>query len=102
HSDVLTSKGGGAVVELEERYAISDQPGKLRLGVFGNQGNTANYREALAVVAADPSLDINATTASIRHTQPKYGFYANMEQAITKDIAIFARPTCTDGHTRSL
>src|ERR1700731_4583882 len=55
NSDVLTSKGGGAVVELEERYAISDQPGKLRLAIFGNQGNTANYSEALAIVAADPS-----------------------------------------------
>jgi high affinity Mn2+ porin len=102
NSDVLTSKGGGAVVELEERYAISDQPGKLRLGVFGNQGNTANYREALAIVAADPSLDINATTASIRHTQPKHGFYANMEQAITKDIGIFARASWNDGQTEIL
>jgi high affinity Mn2+ porin len=102
NSDVLTSKGGGAVVELEERYAISDQPGKLRLGVFGNQGNTANYREALAIVAADPSLDINATAASIRHIQPKYGFYANMEQAITKDIGIFARASWNDGQTEIL
>src|SRR6202163_3098408 len=102
NSDVLTSKGGGAVVELEERYAISDQPGKLRLGVFGNQGNTANYREALAIVAADPTLDINATTASIRHTLPKYGFYANMEQAITQDIGIFARATWNDGQTEIL
>src|ERR1700737_2717360 len=100
--DVLTFKGGGAVVELEERYAISDQPGKLRLGVFGNQGNTASYREALALVAADPSLDINATTASIRHTLPKYGFYANMEQAITRDIGIFARASWNDGQTEIL
>ena len=102
NSDVLTSKGGGAVVELEERYAISDRPGKLRLGVFGNQGNTANYSEALALVAADPSLDINATTASIRHIQLKYGFYANMEQAITKDIGIFARASWNDGQTETL
>ena len=102
NSDVLTSKGGGAVVELEERYAISDQPGKLRLGVFGNQGNTASYREALAIVASDPSLDINATTASIRHTLPKYGFYANMEQAITRDIGIFARASWNDGQTEIL
>jgi high affinity Mn2+ porin len=102
NSDVLTSKGGGAVIELEERYAISDQPGKLRLGIFGNQSNTANYREALAIVASDPSLDINATTASIRHIQPKYGFYANMEQAITKDIGIFARASWNDGQTEIL
>ncbi|SHL68039.1 carbohydrate porin [Bradyrhizobium lablabi] len=102
NSDVLTSRGGGAVVELEERYAIQDQPGKLRLGVFGNQGNTASYRDALAIVAADPSLDINATTAGIRHTLPKYGFYANMEQAITQDVGIFARASWNDGQTEIL
>src|ERR1700726_3593967 len=102
NSDVLTSRGGGAVVELEERYAISDQSGKLRLGVFGNQGHTASYREALAIVASDPSLDINAVTGSLRHTQPKYGFYANMEQAITQDIGIFARASWNDGQTEIL
>ena len=102
NSDVLTSKGVGTVVELEERYAISDQPGKLRLGVFGNQGNTANYRQALDIVAADSSLDINAVTASIRHTLPKYGVYANMEQAITQDVGIFARASWNDGQNEIL
>ena len=89
-------------MELVERYAISDQPGKLRLGAFGNQGHTASYREPLAIVASDPSLDINTATASIRHTLPKYGFYANMEQAITKDIGIFARASWNDGQTEIL
>jgi high affinity Mn2+ porin len=102
NSDVLTTKGGGAIVELEERYAISDQPGKLRLGVFGNQGNTANYRQALATVAADPTLDINAVTASIRHTLPKYGLYANIEQQIVKDVGLFARASWNDGQNEIL
>jgi high affinity Mn2+ porin len=102
NSDILISKGGGAVVELEERYSILEQGGKLRLGLFGNQGNTASYREALALVASDPSLDINTTTVSIRQTLPKYGFYANMEQAVTKDIGIFARASWNDGQTEIL
>jgi high affinity Mn2+ porin len=102
NSDVLTYKGGGAVVELEERYAISDQPGKLRLGVFGNQGNTANYRQALAMVAADPTLDINATAEGIRRTRPKYGFYANLEQQIAKDVGLFARASWNDGQNEIL
>jgi|SRR6266404_133647 len=102
NSDVLTSKSGGAVVELEERYAIFDLPGKLRLGIFGNQGKTASYRQALAIVAADPSLDINATAASIRHTLPKYGFYANMEQAIANGVGIFARASWNDGQNEIL
>jgi high affinity Mn2+ porin len=101
-SDVLTYKGGGAVVELEERYTITDQPGKLRLGAFGNQGNTASYRQALAMVAADPTLDINVATASIRHTLPKYGFYANVEQQIAKDVGLFARASWNDGQNEIL
>ncbi len=102
NSDVLTYKGGGAIIELEERYTVFDQPGKFRLGVFGNQGNTASYRQALAMVAADPTLDINVTTASIRHTRPKYGVYANMEQQIAKDIGIFVRASWNDGQNEIL
>ena len=59
NSDVLVFKTGGAVVEFEERHTIFDQPGKFRLGVFANRGNTGNYRDALAITAADPALDIN-------------------------------------------
>ncbi len=97
-----TAKGGGAVVELEERYAPAGQPGKLRLGVFGNQGNSASYRQALAMVAADPALDINAVTASIRHTLPKYGVYANLEQQIAADVGLFARASWNDGQNEIL
>jgi high affinity Mn2+ porin len=102
NSDILTTKGGGAVVELEERYAISGQPGKLRLGVFGNAGHTASYREALAMVAANPALDINVTAVSIRHSLPKYGFYANAEQQIVKDVGLFARASWNDGQNEIL
>ena len=67
NSDILTFKTGGTVVEFEERHSILDQPGKLRLGAFANSGSTGNYRQALAIEGADPTLDINAVMASIRH-----------------------------------
>jgi high affinity Mn2+ porin len=102
NSDVLNTRTGGAVIEFEGRYSIAEQPGKIRLGVFGNQGNTANYRQALAITAADPALDINAVTASIRHTNPKYGFYANLEQQIVKDVGLFARASWNDGQNEIL
>lgn len=102
NSDILNWKTGGAIVELEERYAIFDQPGKLRLGVFGNQGNTASYRDVLAITASDPSLDINDTTANTRRTRSKFGFYANMEQAITRDVGVFARASWNDGRNEIL
>jgi high affinity Mn2+ porin len=102
NSDVLTAKGGGGVIEFEGRYSIAEQPGKLRLGVFENQGNTANYRQALAITAADPALDINAVTASIRHINPKYGVYANLEQQLVKDVGLFARVSWNDGQNEIL
>ena len=102
NSDVLAFKTGGTVVELEERYAVMDHPGKLRLGAFANSGNTGNYRQALAIEAADPALDINAVMASIRHNNPKYGFYVNAEQEIAKDVGLFARASWNDGQNEIL
>lgn len=103
NSDVLTfDNGGGVVVEFEERHTIFDQPGKLRLGAFGNEGNTGNYRQALAIEAADPTLDINDVMASIRHTNPKYGVYANLEQQIATDVGLFTRASWNDGQNEIL
>ena len=67
-----------------------------------NSGNTGNYREALAIVAADPTLDINAVMTGIQHTNLKYGFYANLEQQIAKDVGLFARASWNDGQNQIL
>jgi high affinity Mn2+ porin len=102
NSDILTFKTGGAVVEFEGRYAISDQPGKWRLGVFGNRGDTGNYRDALGIEAMNPALDINVVMAGIRRDNLKYGFYANAEQQIAKDVGLFARASWNDGQSEIL
>ncbi len=102
NSDVLVFKTGGAIVELEERYKIFDQAGKLRLGTFANRGRTGNYNEALAIVAADPTIDINGAMLSTRAQRWKYGFYANLEQAINKEVGAFARASWNDGRNEIL
>jgi len=102
NSDILQFKSGGAVVEFEERHNIFDQPGKVRIGAFGNQGVTGNYRQALAIEALDPAQDINDVMASIRHVNPKYGFYANLEQQLVKDVGLFARASWNDGSNEIL
>ena len=102
NSDVLVFKSGGAVVEFEERHTIFDQPGKLRLGIFGNRGNTGNYRNALGMAAADPTLDINDVIVGIRRENTKYGFYVNAEQQIMKDVGMFARASWNDGRNEIL
>jgi high affinity Mn2+ porin len=102
NSDILTFKTGGVVVEFEERHSIFEQPGKLRLGAFGNQGVTGNYSQALAIEAMNPAQDINDVMASIRHVNPKYGFYANLEQQIVPDVGLFARASWNDGQNEIL
>jgi high affinity Mn2+ porin len=102
NSDVLTFKAGGAVLEFEGRYVVFDQPGKLRLGIFGNRSNTGNYRDALAISAADTTLDINDVMVGIRRDNLKYGFYLNAEQQIAKDVGVFARASWNDGRNEIL
>ena len=102
NSDVLVFKTGGAVLEFEERHTIFEQPGKLRLGVFANRGNTGNYRNALAITAANPTLDINDVIVGIQRDNPKYGFYVNAEQQIMKDVGVFARASWNDGQNQIL
>jgi len=102
NSDVLTFKSGGAVVEFEERHTIFSQPGKLRVGVFANKGNTANYRDVLGISAINPGLDINDIVLGERRERTKYGFYVNAEQQVTTDVGIFARASWNDGQNEIL
>lgn len=102
NSDVLTFKTGGTVVEFEERHSIFDQPGKLRLGAFANSGNSASYREVVALAAANPALDINAITLANQRDRSKYGFYVNLEQQIVNDVGLFARASWNDGQNQIL
>jgi high affinity Mn2+ porin len=61
-----------------------------------------NYWQALAIEAADPTQDIDVVMTSIQHTNPKYGFYANLEQQIAKDVGLFARASWNDGQNQIL
>jgi high affinity Mn2+ porin len=102
NSDVLTYKTVGTVVEFEGRYNIFEQPGKIRLAAFQNQGNTGNYNQALVLEAANPAEDINTIMTGIRHTNLKYGVYANLEQQVTKDVGLFARASWNNGQSEIL
>lgn len=101
-ADVLTFKSGGTVVEFEERHTVFGQPGKARIGVFANRGNTGSYSEAVALAAANPGTDINDIMDSIRRQRPKVGVYGNVEQAVTRDVGVFARASWSDGKNEML
>ncbi|MCK2056645.1 carbohydrate porin [Methylobacterium sp. 37f] len=106
-SDVLDPRvfrRSGTTIEFEERHVLPglDQPGKLRIGFFTNVGNTADFRDVVALTQAGVFGDINDAAAATRAARRKTGFYLNLEQAVTPDLGVFARFSANDGRTESL
>ena len=106
-SDVLDPRvfeRAGAVIEFEERHTLPvlDQPGRLRLGLFSNVGNTANFRQVVALTQTGAFADINTAAAATREPRRKSGAYVNLEQALTADLGLFARASVNDGRNENL
>ncbi|KQQ30675.1 porin [Methylobacterium sp. Leaf123] len=106
-SDVLDPRvfeRAGAVIEFEERHTLPvlDQPGKVRLGLFSNVGNTANFRQVVGLTQAGAFADINTAAAATREPRRKSGAYVNLEQALTAELGLFARASVNDGRNENL
>ncbi len=85
---------GEYIGELELRYSLVSQPGKLRLMAWANRANMGTYAEALAEPITTPNYPDIALTRAVR---TNYGFNANLEQAITSDLGVFARASWSPG-----
>jgi high affinity Mn2+ porin len=84
---------GSYVLELETRYSLFSQPGKLRTIAWFNSAFSGSYRETLN----NPALDLDI--AQTRAGRIKYGYVFNLEQALTDDIGLFGRWSWNDGKT---
>jgi high affinity Mn2+ porin len=85
---------GEYIGELELRYALFSQPGKLRLMAWVNRANMGSYAAALAEPITTPNYpDITL----VRQVRTNYGFDVNLEQAITGDLGVFSRVTWSPG-----
>jgi high affinity Mn2+ porin len=97
--DTQITKHGGYISELELRYSMFSQPGKLRLMTWANVGNAGSYSEALAEPLDTPNYpDITLT----RNTRTSYGFVVNVEQAVTDQLGLFSRTSWNPGQTEIL
>jgi len=85
----------GQVVEYEQRYAINEHVGKIRLLAFLNRAHMGSYREALELSPINPDVKLT------RAYRSKYGFGLNWEQEITKDLGVFGRLGWDDGRTEA-
>jgi high affinity Mn2+ porin len=85
---------GEYISELELRYSLVSQPGKLRLMVLANRANMGSYASALAQPITTPSYpDITL----VRQVRTNYGFAVNLEQAITSELGVFSRASWSPG-----
>lgn len=80
--------------ELERRFAIAGRAGAARLTVFRNRGRFSRFDDAVALAAAtgqpvDPALT--------RRRMTRMGVHANLEQAVTDTLGLFARAGVADG-----
>lgn len=80
--------------ELEHRHTIAGRPGAVRLTVFRNRGQFSRFDDAIALAAQtgqpiDPALT--------RRRMSRLGVHANIEQAVTDTLGVFARVGVADG-----
>jgi high affinity Mn2+ porin len=84
---------GTYVLELETRYSLFSQPGKLRTIAWLNSAFSGSYRETLN----NPALDLDI--AQTRRGRIKYGYIFSLEQALTDQVGLFGRWSWNDGKT---
>jgi high affinity Mn2+ porin len=91
--DTRVFQRGQYVVELETRYQLFSQPGKLRTIAWLTSANSGSYRDTLN----NPAFNLDI--AQTRMGRIKYGYVINLEQAVTDDIGLFGRWSWNDGKT---
>jgi len=90
---------GQFVAELEERHALWDQPGKLKLLYWLTHGNLGTYLDAIALGEA---IGTTPSTGDVRRFRTKDGFGLNFEQQVAPDFGVFARASISQGNVEEV
>jgi high affinity Mn2+ porin len=81
--------------EIERRYSIFGQPGKVAVTGFLTRGRMGSFQDAILLAAATGTpADIGA----VRTYQSRGGIGMNLEQQIVENVGFFARAGWADGH----
>jgi high affinity Mn2+ porin len=80
--------------EIERRYDLWGQPGKIKITGFLNRGSAGNFNDAVALAQlTGMPADINA----VRTYTSRPGVSLNVEQQITETLGMFLRAGWADG-----
>jgi high affinity Mn2+ porin len=83
------------VGEIERRYSIWDQPGKLAVTGFLTRGRMGSYQDAIQLAALNGGP---ADIAAVRQYQSRGGISMNLEQQLLPNVGFFARAGVADGN----
>jgi high affinity Mn2+ porin len=83
------------VGEIERRYDLWGQPGKVAVTGFLSRGRMGSFSDAIALAAATGGVP---ATSAVRQYTSRGGVSFNLEQQITADLGVFARAGFANGN----
>jgi high affinity Mn2+ porin len=83
------------VGEIERRYDLWGQPGKVAVTGFLSRGRMGSFSDAIALAAATGGVP---QTSAVRQYTSRAGLSVNLEQQITADLGLFARAGFANGN----
>jgi len=83
------------VGEIERRYDLWGQPGKVAVTGFLSRGRMGSFSDAIALAAATGGVP---QTSAVRQYTSRAGLSFNLEQQITADLGVFARAGFANGN----
>ncbi len=81
--------------EVERRYTLWGQPGKIAVTGFLSRGRMGSYDDAVALALATGGP---ASTAAVRQYTSRSGVSFNLEQQINEQLGVFARGGFANGN----
>jgi high affinity Mn2+ porin len=83
------------VGEIERRYSIWDQPGKVAVTGFLTRGRMGTFEDAIVLAALTGAP---ANIAAVRQYQSREGIGMNLEQQLMPNVGFFARAGWANGN----
>jgi high affinity Mn2+ porin len=81
--------------EIERRYELWGQPGKIKITGFLNRGSAGSFSDAVALAQA---TGMPADTHAVRAYTSRPGVSLNVEQQVTENLGLFLRAGWADGN----
>lgn len=86
------------IAEIEKRYSLFGQTGRLLITGYDTRGRMGLLREAVEIAHA---TDTTANAGSVRSYRSRMGMSLDLEQPITSDLGVFARAGKATGNVEA-